>query len=37
MSDIKLVTVYSPDGNAEQHTRPNARDLINGAGYSWEP
>lgn len=37
MSDAKLVTVYSPDGAAEQHTRQNARDLVNGANYSWDP
>jgi len=33
----KLITVYAPDGTAEQHTRPNARDLVNGANYSWDP
>jgi len=29
------VTIYSPKGKAEVHTRANARDLINGGGYSW--
>jgi hypothetical protein len=31
------VPVYSPKGVREMHTRPNARDLVNGAGYSWAP
>lgn len=31
-----LVTVYAPDGTAVRHTYPNARDLVQGAGYSWE-
>lgn len=35
LSPNKLITVYSPDGAEEQHTIPNARDLIYGAGYSW--
>jgi hypothetical protein len=30
------VTVYNPKGKPETHTRVNARDLVNGAGYSWE-
>jgi len=29
--------VYAPDGSAERHSRANARDLVNGAGYSWHP
>lgn len=29
------VTVYDPDGNPEIHTKPNARDLVIGAGYTW--
>jgi hypothetical protein len=29
------IVVYAPDGSPERHTRPNARDLVNGAGYSW--
>lgn len=29
------VTVFSPDGAPEIHTRPNARDLVAGAGYTW--
>lgn len=29
------VIVYDPHGNPEKHTRPNARDLVVGAGYSW--
>lgn len=32
----KLVTVYTPSGDPEQHTLPNARDLVNGARYSWK-
>lgn len=28
------VAVYK-DGKRELHTRPNARDLVQGAGYSW--
>lgn len=32
-----LVAVYSPDGVREVHTRPNARDLVMGAGWSWHP
>lgn len=31
------VTVHSPDGVAERHTRQNARDLVNLSGYSWMP
>lgn len=31
------VVVYSPTGEAEMHTRANARDLVNGCGYSWIP
>jgi hypothetical protein len=31
------VIVYSPKGEAERHTRANARDLVNGAGYTWMP
>lgn len=33
--DDNTVIVYSPDGAPERHTRPNARDLVNGAGYTW--
>lgn len=33
----KLVVVYSPEGVAEKHTMPNARDLIQGAKYTWKP
>lgn len=29
------VIVYDPSGNPERHTRPNARDLVVGAGYTW--
>lgn len=32
----KLITIFSPDGNAEKHTLPNARDLVNGAKYTWK-
>jgi hypothetical protein len=31
------VAVYAPDGSKEMHTKPNARDLVVGAGYSWHP
>lgn len=31
------VIVYNADGQPEQHTRANARDLVYGAGYSWSP
>lgn len=31
------VAVWSPAGKKELHLRPNARDLVNGAGYSWTP
>lgn len=31
----KKVTIYNPQGVAEQHTIPNARDLIN-AGWSYD-
>ncbi len=31
------IIVYSPKGQPEKHTRANARDLVNGAGYSWHP
>lgn len=34
--DPNMVTVYSPDGEAETHTRANARDLVNANGYSWK-
>lgn len=30
------VIVYGPDG-PEKHTRANARDLVNGRGYTWHP
>jgi hypothetical protein len=33
--NIPTVIVYSPSGEPERHTRPNARDLVNGAGYTW--
>lgn len=36
MSENKII-VYAPNGTAERHTRANARDLVNGAGYSWHP
>lgn len=29
------IKVYAPDGTEESHTLSNARDLINGAGYTW--
>ncbi|UTC29550.1 hypothetical protein BAMBUS_04920 [Brevundimonas phage vB_BpoS-Bambus] len=29
------VIIYDPNGNPEKHTRPNARDLVVGAGYTW--
>lgn len=29
------VIIYDTNGNPERHTRPNARDLVVGAGYSW--
>lgn len=29
------VIIYDPSGNPEKHTRPNARDLVVGAGYTW--
>lgn len=32
-----LVAVYSPTGEKEMHTVPNARDLVNGAEYTWRP
>lgn len=32
------VTVYPPNGGqAEKHSPANARDLVNGAKYSWHP
>lgn len=31
------VAVYSPEGVREVHTLANARDLVNGAGWSWNP
>lgn len=31
-----VVTIYSPKGKPEPHTRANARDLVNGAGYTWD-
>ena len=31
------IIVYAPNGKGEKHTRANARDLVNGAGYSWHP
>lgn len=30
------VVVFNQQGKPETHTRANARDLINGAGYTWE-
>lgn len=34
----ETILVYPPNnGPAEKHTRANARDLVNGAGYSWQP
>lgn len=30
-----IVTIFNPKGKAENHPRANARDLVNGAGYSW--
>jgi hypothetical protein len=32
-----LVAVYNPEGKKEMHTKPNARDLVVGSGYSWHP
>lgn len=32
-----LVEVFSPTGEKERHTRLNAWDLVNGAGYTWKP
>jgi hypothetical protein len=34
---VAKVAVWSPEGKKEIHTHPNARDLVNGAGYSWTP
>lgn len=33
----KLITIYNPDGVAAKHSIPNARDLVNGAGWSYAP
>ena len=30
------IAVYSPTGNEEFHTLANARDLVNGAKYTWK-
>lgn len=35
MAAPQTLIVYSPEGQAERHTVPNARDLVNGAGYTW--
>lgn len=37
MTPPQKVAVYAPDGSKEMHTKPNARDLVVGAGYSWHP
>ncbi|AFO71764.1 hypothetical protein phiCbK_248 [Caulobacter phage phiCbK] len=37
MSNKNLVPVYSPEGKKELHTRLNAYDLVNGAGWTWKP
>lgn len=37
MASSPLVVVYDPAGNPLKHTRANARDLVNGAGWSWKP
>lgn len=31
------VAVYSPEGKREVHTLANARDLVQGAGWTWNP
>ncbi len=33
----KTWVVYSPEGQAERHSLPNARDLVAGADYTWKP
>lgn len=38
MSNKKLIPVYAPGSTEpEMHTRLNAYDLVNGAGYTWKP
>ncbi len=32
----QLFPVYSPNGAKDMHTMVNARDLVNGAGYTWK-
>lgn len=34
---MSKVYVYSPEGEREAHTRLNAWDLVNGAGWTWKP
>jgi hypothetical protein len=34
MADNSVI-VYSPAGEPERHSRANARDLVQGAGYTW--
>lgn len=36
MASSPLVVVYDPAGNPFKHTRANARDLVNGSGWSWK-
>ncbi|AXQ68271.1 hypothetical protein HOT99_gp067 [Caulobacter phage CcrBL10] len=36
MSNKNLVEVFSPEGKRELHTRLNANDLVNGAGWTWK-
>lgn len=33
----KTIKVYSPKGVEEEHSFANARDLVQGAGYSYQP
>lgn len=37
MAKAPLVTVYAPDGKAFKYSRANARDLVVGAGWSFQP
>lgn len=37
MAKNQLVVVYDPEGKPSKHSRRNARDLVNGAGYTWKP
>ncbi|AFU86554.1 hypothetical protein D869_gp072 [Caulobacter phage CcrRogue] len=36
MSNKNLVEVFSPEGKRELHSRLNANDLVNGAGWTWK-